>query len=366
MRSLITRRSFLGGCIGVSGALLAGASQASGKLDQLVVGCWGGSSGAAVKASVGDPFEKEFGVKVVYDYGGDTEHKAKVRAEKGHQRLDVLYNTPGTAYVLAKEANALVPIADMASLIPNLADLYKNLADPNIWTEWGVAPWTYAWTLIYRTDKISKEDAAKVDSWAVLLDPKYKGKVGYPNINWGNGYALLVLALIQGQGTVESGHPREVDKGWELVPKIKSQVSTFTKSDMEAQTLFKSGEIWIAMRSSREVPVYQKEGVPTGMFTNLKEGMVATNEIISVVRSGNALREEMAARFVNKALSAEAQTVLAKNFFTPSNKRAQIPADVKDYVLTVDQLEKLNHWDWIWDAQMLDQWTERWNRMISS
>jgi spermidine/putrescine-binding protein len=254
----------------------------------------------------------------------------------------------------------------MASLIPNLADLYKNLADPNIWTEWGVAPWTYAWTLIYRTDKISKEDAAKVDSWAVLLDPKYKGKVGYPNINWGNGYALLVLALIQGQGTVESGHPREVDKGWELVPKIKSQVSTFTKSDMEAQTLFKSGEIWIAMRSSREVPVYQKEGVPTGMFTNLKEGMVATNEIISVVRSGNALREEMAARFVNKALSAEAQTVLAKNFFTPSNKRAQIPADVKDYVLTVDQLEKLNHWDWIWDAQMLDQWTERWNRMISS
>ena len=366
----LTRRRFLGIASGTIGAGLAAKFTAPAFVraaapEKIVVGVWGGAWGDAVKASVGDPFEKKFGVKVEYVHGGDTERKAKMRAEKGKQTLDVAYWTPSAAYIIATELNALVPLTEKKSLLPNIADLYKGMSEPQIWTQWTVAPWTYAWTLLYRTDKIPAADAAKVTSWREIFNQKWKGKVGWPNINWGNGWGLLTLALMQDEGTAESGKPHEIDKAWELVPQVKGQVTTFYGGDDEAATLLKSGETWLTLRSTFETYTYQKEGAPISMWTKLKEGMVATNESMSVVRSGDQAREDLAAKFINMQLSPESQESLATHFFTPASRKATIPAAYKDKVLSVQEIQGLNHFDWIWMGKMLDSWTDKWNRAIS-
>jgi len=366
----LTRRHFIGAASAAAGASLAAkfavpAFVRAATPEKITVGVWGGAWGDAVKASVGDPFEKKYGVKVEYIHGGDTERKAKMRAEKGRQTLDVAYWTPSAAYIIATENNALVPLSEKKALLPNVADLYKGMFEPQIWTEWTVAPWTYAWTLLYRTDKISATDAAKVNSWRAIFDPKWKGKVGWPNINWGNGWGLLTLALMEGEGTAESGKPHEIEKAWALVPQVKKQVTTFYGGDDEAATLIKSGETWVTLRSTFETFVYQKEGAPISMWTGLKEGMVATNEAMSIVRNGDPAREDLAAKWINLQLSPESQETLATHFFTPVNKNAKIPSEYKSKILTVQEIQKLNHFDWIWMGKMLDSWTEKWNRAIS-
>jgi spermidine/putrescine-binding protein len=367
---MITRRRLIGTFSAAVGASLASkyavpAFVRAATPDKVVVGVWGGAWGDAVKASVGDPFEKKYGVKVEYAHGGDTERKAKMRAEKGRQTLDVAYWTPSAAYVIATELNALVPLSEKKAALPNIADLYKGMYEPQIWTKWSVAPWTYAWTLLYRADKIPAADAAKVNSWREIFNPKWKGKVGWPNINWGNGWGLLTLALMQGEGTVESGKPHDIEKAWALVPQLKGQVTTFYGGDDEAATLLKSGETWLTLRSTFETYSYEKEGAPIKMWTKLKEGMVATNESMSIVRSGDAAREDLAAKWINMQLSPESQEILATHFFTPSNRKAKIPGTYKDKVLSVLEVQSLNHFDWIWMGKMLDSWTEKWNHAIS-
>jgi putative spermidine/putrescine transport system substrate-binding protein len=280
-------------------AATAGPAASGAKPDKLTVAVWGGAWGDAVKEAVGDPFEKEFGVKVDYVHQGDAENMAKMRAEAKAPSLDVVYWTPNAAYIIANEQKSLVPIKDKQSLIPNMGELHQGFFEPELWTEWTVAPWTYGWTLLYRTDQIPQDEAAKIDSWNVIFDPKYKGRVGWPDITW-LGTAVVWLSVMQGAGgTIESGKPHESDKGWELLPKLKEQVNTFYTTDDEAVANFKTGETWITYRSTFENYVYQDEGVPNSMWTNLKEGMIITNEAMSIVKSGDAAREDLSARWIN-------------------------------------------------------------------
>jgi hypothetical protein len=57
--------------------------------------------------------------------------------------------------------------------------------------------------------------------------------------------------------------------------------------------------------------------------------------------------------------------ILAAHYFTPSSKKAEIPSANRDKVLSVQEIQKLNHFDTIWMAKMLDTWMEKWNRAIS-
>lgn len=342
----------------------ASPNGATSPVETLRVHVWGGAWGDAVKASVGDAFEQEFGVKVEYVHGGSSEALARMRSEAGNPTLDVVYWTPQAAVAIAAETGELVPLQEVRDQIPNIGELHPGMFDAETWGEHSVVPWTYAWTMMYRTDLISEEEAAQGDSWSIVLDPKWKGKVGFPDINSGQGMALMTLALIQGQGTIESGDPRNVDEAWELVPQLADNV-VFYQTDEQAVNQLRSGEVWMQYRTTFELPLYLEEGLPVAVWTDFKEGLIATFEVMSIVKSGDPAREELAAKFVNMQLSQSSQEILATHFFTPSNRLAQIPAEVEGLVLTVEEVEKLQHFDYLWMAEQHDQWTEEWNRLIA-
>ena len=339
---------------------------AQSKPAKITVGAWGGLYGEAIHASFGESFEKATGVKIEYVRGGDSSRIAKMRAEKGRQQLDVVFGTPTLASIVSRELNALVPLSEKLDLLPAFKDLPEASRDPKIWTDVAVPPWTYAWTLVYRTDKIDATWAKSVDTWHAVFDPKLKKKVGWPNITWGPGWGLTTLAMMGGAATVESGKPHDVAPGWALLPKMVPQVLTFWDGDDKAEQLISSGETWITIRSTFENSLFRKKGLPIDAFTNLKEGMIATNETVSIVRTGDKAREDMAAQYINNALTVEAQAKLAEYFFTPINPKVKPPEQLARQLLTREQVDKLNHFDSIWMGTQIDKWTEQWNKAIAS
>ena len=252
-----------------------------------------------------------------------------MRAERGRQTLDVAYWTPTAASIMARETGDVVAISEKAHLIPNMDDFSDASRDPNIWSEYSFPPWTYAWGLVYRTDRIDESAAKSVESWDVVLDEAYTRRIGWPNINWGNGWGVCTLAMMRGSGTVESGKAHDLDAGWKLLDTFKSQVLKFYDSDGEAEQLLRSGDTWITIRSTFENSLFRQKGLPVAAWTGVKEGMAATNEAISIIRTGDDKREDMAARYLNLCLSREAQSRLATFFATPLNPMASVPRNTR-------------------------------------
>lgn len=374
-RDLLRHAATVGAALGAGGPFLASNSPAAApqptaakkRPARLLVGIWAGAWGDAMDAAIGKPFEKQFAVKVEYAYGGSAQHFAKMRAEKGRQTLDVVGWNATYAFNFAKEVGQLVPLKEKAELMPNLKDMFERtngLVNPEIWTDYNVQIWTYAWTMVYRTDKISPADAKAFDSWWGIFDPKYKGKLGWGDIGWGLGWPLIWLAIMQGTGTIESGKPRDVEKAWELVPRLKDQVGVFFTNDNHRTKLIQMGEVALVPGSSMEFPILQQKGTPLGAWLNLKEGMTAPGDSFSIVRSGDSAREDTAAEFLNFALAPEQQTAFTKFYFTPTNKKAKILPEAESKALSFDQASKLLHVDQIWVASQRDAWQERWNKIM--
>jgi len=366
----VTRRKVLKGAAAVGGGALAssfGAPMiwAQSTPTSINVGAWGGLYGDMIHGGVGESFEKETGIKINYVRGGDSAKMTQMRAEKGHQTLDAVYWTPTAASIMARELNEVVPIAEKADLIPNIASLTDSGRDPAIWSDYSLPPWTYGWTLLYRTDRIDEATAAGVNSWDVILDETYKNRIGWPNINWGNGWGLLTLAMMRGMGTVESGKPHDASAGWDLLEQFKPQVLKFYDNDGEAEQLLRSGDTWITIRSTFENSGFRQKGLPVNAFTSLKEGMAATNEAMSIIRTGDTAREDIAARYLNHALSKEAQAKLATFYVTPIVPGVDLPADLAAQLLTQEEVDAMNHFDWLWMGKRLDEWTEQWAKALA-
>jgi spermidine/putrescine-binding protein len=214
---------------------------------------------------------------------------------------------------------------------------------------------------------IREADANAIDSWTIFFDPKFKGRWGFPAISWGVGTQVMILAMTQGTGTIESGKPHDVESVWDMVPRLKEQVAVWFSSDDQAGQLIKSGEVpIIGVRSSQEAPNFQQQGLPVNAILSMKEGMIGPGDSATIVKTGDGARENMAAEFINFCLAPEQQAGMSKFFFTPVNKKTKIPPEAEGKVLTTEQVASLKHIDRVWISTQYDGWVERWNKIIAS
>ena len=56
-------------------------------------------------------------------------------------------------------------------------------------------------------------------------------------------------------------------------------------------------------------------------------------------------------------LGSRQDPVIAETIFM-----AEVPAEI----LTPEEVDGLNHFDWIWMGTQLDAWTERWNKALAA
>lgn len=179
-------------------------------------------------------FEKEFGVKVNYDTYEDNEAMlAKLQA--GATGYDIVVPTGYMIEIMLKQ-KLLTPINH--ENIPNLKNVSKELINPpydpgNKYTipwQWGTTGFGYN----------SKKVTGQVDSWHLLWDPKYRGKITMlDDVRSTIGAALKMLGY-----SLNSTNEKELMEAKKALieqkPLLKAYISAPVKS------LLISGEVWIS------------------------------------------------------------------------------------------------------------------------
>ena len=124
-------------------------------------------------------------------------------------------------------------------------------------------PWDWGFTsILYRTDKIEN-----VDSWAVLLDPQYKGHLSM----WDDGPgAVTVSSYIHGydETAITAEQLEAIKAEWTAQAKL-NKTYWVAPSDLEA--LVNSGEVWAGYSWQGSFAITKGAGTPVA-YANPKEG----------------------------------------------------------------------------------------------
>ena len=202
-------------------------------------------------------FEKEFGVKVVYDnYSSNEELLAKLQA--GATGYDLIF--PSDYMVGIMRSEGLLEELDsrfdefeekQMSNIPNFENIEKRFTKlpfdpenkysiPYLWGTTGIG---------FNTEKVDDQ----VDTWSILWNEKYKGRISM--LDDVRGLANAALKLL-GYG-INTTDPKEIEAAKQQLIKQKPLVK-FYSSDTYIDFL-KSGDIWLCQGYSGDVFQVMKE-----------------------------------------------------------------------------------------------------------
>jgi spermidine/putrescine transport system substrate-binding protein len=244
MMSKITRRSFLKSLsfIGLSAAFGLGSSSCTGNkgggnTKQLFVYNWP----YYISDKVIPEFEKEFGVKIVYDnYSSNEELLAKFQA--GASGYDLIFPSDYMVTMMINEK--LLDTLDHSKIpnIKNLDERFKNLhfdtgnvySLPYFWGTSGIG---------VNTEKVKE----KVVSWKILWDEKYKDCISMlDDMRSVTQPALKILGY-----SLNTTDKQQIKEAKDMLLKQKPLVKAYT-SDTYVDFL-KSGDLWLSEGYSGDV-----------------------------------------------------------------------------------------------------------------
>jgi putative spermidine/putrescine transport system substrate-binding protein len=292
------RRSFLKRTSALAAAGAAGGPWIISRAeDTLVVNAYGGEFQDVFLPTVVRPFEKKFGVKVIYDDAGTAaEDYARIRASRGAPGFDVAAELTPPEMLLGAKEKLLDPITEKE--VPNLKYVWNKSRE--VIPGNGIVH-SYQFTaLIWNKQKIDKPE-----SWADYWNPaqRYGDKVKGYVINFNPSNLLSIYALIMA-AKVGGGGINNMDPAWELLKRQKPYVGTVVTTSPQAAPYFENGQVWIAPYWSARSGYYIAKGYPIGM-TVPKEGTLGLGNCAAVPIG--AKNKKLAYEFLNFRLDPEVQ-----------------------------------------------------------
>lgn len=335
----------------------AGVSGASGEKigGQLVVDSFGGDYAEAVKKYIAEPFEKEFGVKVLINhFGSNSEQLAKLKAGKTDMDVSFLGNT----YVyMARQDGLLLPLR--MENVPNYKDMLPIFHQP----VYDPGPQIYSVSFIWGDQAIAW-NTEKIDppptSWGVLWDPKYKGRTSI----FGSGTsAIPVTAMFLGQ---DPNNITDLGAIKAKLMELRPNLLKFWKGGAELTQLLATEEVWAADFWRGRVNKLKEEGHPIA-YTQPKEGTFVWIDCIVIPK--DAKNRQAAEAFVNYAISA----AVLKNFVTqgvnyaPASAAVQLTAQEKIELGASDEIiQRAILLDPAYIGKMRDTWNELLNEVMAA
>ncbi|MBI1774472.1 MAG: extracellular solute-binding protein [Proteobacteria bacterium] len=267
------------------------------------------------------PFEQKYGIRVtVWRASGDSVLQRVMQEQKaGRATVDAIHTSAPELEALSREG-VLQPVTspEFANLLPGSVPSHRN------WASTLLSVWVQA----YNTNLVKKADLPK--TYEDLLEPKWKGKLGYEveNIDW---FSTVVRSMGEERGlrffrqlVAENG--LSIRKGHSLL-----------------NTLVIAGEVPLALTLYNYMPAQAKsQGAPIDWFA--LEPVVARANGVAVVK--NAKSPNAAALFEDYMLS-EAQSILVSLNYVPTSKKAQSPLANIGVVIAdpADKLDNAAKWE---------------------
>ena len=320
----ISRREVLklAALAGVGAALASCGGGGGSKEMELTVGSWGGVWDESTQKYIIDPLVKETGAKVSIVPGDSIEHYPKIVANPDNPPYDVLWLDLDYVAPLAAQ-NALLPLDE--NEIPALKDVYSNLKFFNgqaVAANFGVLSPMY-----------STESVPKVDSWEMFWDPSVACKFTLtPLDSWATQWMITADILAGGDG---SNLNNGIDKTLTLAPSATALIG-----DYDLRPYFERKEVVMGMLYSGEAYVMFKAGQKDVALAKPKEGGVIIPNCLVIPK--NAKNPGLAKKFIHYALAAEGQLGFMNDYATaPASKAAQISEDLKPWMFTGSEVDKL-------------------------
>jgi iron(III) transport system substrate-binding protein len=271
------------------------------------------------------PFEEKYGIKVtVWRASGDDVLQRVVQEQKAGR------NTVDAVHISAPEMEAMhregifqkIESPYFADLLPDAIPAHK---------EW-VSTLLSVWVQAYNTDLITKEELPK--TYADLLDPKWKDKLGYEveNIDW---FSTVVEDMGEEKGLK---YFRDL---------VRTNGLSIRKGHSLLNNLVVAGEVPVALTVYNYMPVQAKnDGAPIDWFA--LEPAVARANGIGVVKT--APHPNAAALFTDYMLS-EGQNVLVTLNYVPTSTKVKSPLEgVKIKIANpADKLDNAKKWQPLYD-----------------
>ena len=262
-----------------------------------------------------EPFEKKYGIKVgVWRASGDGVMTRVINEARARRySVDLVHAGAIELEVLSRE-KLLQSVAS-----PHFADLLPGSVPPH--KEWAATLYSI-WVQAYNTDSVQKSELPK--SYTDLLDPRWKGRLGYEveNIDW---FVTVVQSMGEARGLrffrdLTAGNGLSVRKG-----------------HTNLNNMVASGEVPMALTMYNYMPEQlKKKGAPIDSI--ILQPAVARANAVGVMR--NAQHPAAAALFMDYLLG-EAQQVFAELDYLPSNTR--ISSSLRNNrILIVDPVESLD------------------------
>ena len=207
--------------------------------------------------------------------------------------------------------NGLVQPIDTSKLSnwSKVPDSFKKLGQIN--GKQYFLPWDWGYSsIMYRTDKIP----GGVDSWSVLLDPKYKGHISM----WDDGpSAVEVSAYIHGwdETKITADQLAQIKQEWIDQSKLNL---FYWSGEPELIQGMQSGDVWVAYAWQGTYAQLKSKGVPVAYITP-KEGRNSWVGFYGI-RAGSP-NYDLAMKFLDQKLgTATGNNVVNEFYYGDSNQ----------------------------------------------
>ncbi|HKJ95241.1 MAG TPA: extracellular solute-binding protein [Gammaproteobacteria bacterium] len=280
----LDRRSFLKllGMSGIAAGAIGGPfglmmRDARAAVEQVRFDGWGGVVSKAFRKYAFDPYEKATGIKVVDGtFGGADEYLARVRASQpGEFNIAHLsgvfdyarYHSLGLSTTLNEDN-----IPNLKNVINTLQKPFRRITDGKL----SAVPYDYGTTGIAYNRKHISDDEAKEKGAKLLIDDKYKGKIGA----WGEWKTRIWYAALQtGQ---DPNNIEDMDAVWDAVRQSRDNLLKYWSSGAELMSLLANEEIYVTEGWSGRIKALQEQGHDIGYLD--PKGGLAWQECLFVIK----------------------------------------------------------------------------------
>jgi iron(III) transport system substrate-binding protein len=263
----------------------------------------GGPPTAVLRQKYKETFEKKFGLELELLSAPGPQNAGRAAAEfkAGVSYFDVLHAGSGTLEPLMYE-NMLAVFSDYMIL--------EEVKDPRQW--WGGHAWEdnvktnrfiYSFTADFSTPPFYNAELLKpadVSSYEDLLNPKWKGKIGFfePRIpSAGQGLWGFLMKI----------------KGKEFLQKLAEQNLFISRDGKQLADGLAKGTLVIGLGlSQRFVDPYVNAGLPIKPLMSIKEGLGGSNGFGTVAVMKNAPHPNAAKVYINWLLGKEGQDLYSR------------------------------------------------------
>jgi putative spermidine/putrescine transport system substrate-binding protein/spermidine/putrescine transport system substrate-binding protein len=199
--------------------------------------------------------------------------------------------------------------------IPNLKQLNPAMVKAGQYEgkQWGIPEdWGFD-KILYRTDKVKP----KAQSWSLLYDERYEGKVAwFDDLN-----QLVAAGYYLGFKTPYDQSDKELEQSKKFLASKKHVARMFWSSETDMQNAFAAGDIWIAWAWPADWAAMKAKGLKVA-YMQPKEGAISWIGMLMLGKDSK--RPEHAHAFANSWSSKSVGTWLENNYaYGHSNRLAR-------------------------------------------